>query len=196
MNWAMSGSLHASVIHDASPSSGTRRTTPSAARGGSGAITGTKSGTRSGGGRGELGRVRDLARDLDDVPVRVEDAQLPVGAVPAREDRAHALELRLRAELARVRLDVAQRGAGELGERDTVPPAGCEVHHRRLEPVACAEPLVLGREDPVVRRDLAACVVLLAVQLDERLAERGERDGVLDMRDRVAHADLDRPEPG
>src|SRR5262245_49237462 len=43
MNSAISGSLYASVIHDASPSPGKRRTTPSAASCGSGAITATKS---------------------------------------------------------------------------------------------------------------------------------------------------------
>ena len=44
--------------------------------------------------------ARDLAHDLDDVAVRVPDAQLPVGAVAAREDVADALELALGAELA------------------------------------------------------------------------------------------------
>ena len=39
---AMSGSFHDFVIHAASPSSGTRSTTPPAASGGSGATTGTE----------------------------------------------------------------------------------------------------------------------------------------------------------
>ena len=45
------------------------------------------------------------------------------------------------------------------------------------------------------RRDLLACVVALAVVLDERLAVRGDRDDVLEPGHRVADADLDRPEP-
>jgi hypothetical protein len=35
---------------------------------------------------GHLGRVRDLPHDLDDVPVRVEDVELSVGAVATAED--------------------------------------------------------------------------------------------------------------
>src|SRR5262245_2223145 len=111
--------------------------------------------------RHALGRVRDLPDDLDDVAVRVVDTQLPVGAVAALQDRADPLELRLRAELAGVRLEVAQRAADELGDRHPVPAAGGEVHHRRLEAVAGSEPLVLRGEDPVVRRDLFAAVELL-----------------------------------
>ena len=79
------------------------------------------------GGRGDgrgLGRVRDRLDDLDDVAVRVEDAQLAVGARAAGEDVAHALELALAAELARVRLDVAQRAADELRDRHAVAAAG------------------------------------------------------------------------
>ena len=64
----------------------------------------------------------------------------------------------------------------------------------RLEPVAGGEPLVLAREDAVVGRDLHALVVLLGVELHERLAEGRERHGVLDARDRVADPDLDRAE--
>ncbi len=41
----------------------------------------------------------------------------------------------------------------------------------------------------------SACLVLLAELLHERLAVRGDRDGVLDARHRVADPDLDRPEP-
>ena len=66
------------------------------------------------------------------------------------------------AELARVRLEVAQGAPDQLRDRHAVPPAGGEIHHRRLEPVAGGQPLVLGREDPVVRRDLLALVVALA----------------------------------
>ena len=55
--------------------------------------------------------------DLDDVAVRVEDAQLAVGAVAAAEDLADALELALGAELARVRLDLPQRAPDELRDR-------------------------------------------------------------------------------
>ena len=46
----------------------------------------------------------------------------------------------------------------------------------------------------MVRGDLLARVVALAELLDERLAVRGDRDGVLDARDRVADPDLDRAE--
>ena len=45
------------------------------------------------------------------------------------------------------------------------------------------------------RRDLLACVVPLGVVLDERLAERRDRDHVLELRDAVADPDLDRAEP-
>ena len=55
----------------------------------------------------DLGRLRQVAHDLDDVAVRVPDPQLAVGAVAAREDLEDPLELALAAELARVRLDVA-----------------------------------------------------------------------------------------
>src|SRR2546423_9570509 len=104
----------------------------------------------------DLGRVRDLADDLDDVAVRVEDAELPVGAVAAREDVAHAFELTLCTELPRVRLDVPERPADELGDGDAVPAARGEIHHGRLEAVPRREPLVLGRQGPVVRRDRLA----------------------------------------
>src|SRR5436189_6446030 len=67
--------------------------------------------------RGRLGRVCDLAGDLDDVAVRIEDPALAVGAVPSGEDLADALELALRSELARVRLDVAQGAPDELRHR-------------------------------------------------------------------------------
>src|SRR5439155_11082476 len=141
--------------------------------------------------RRSLGRVGDLANDLDDVSVRVERAPLAVGAVAPRQDLTDSFELLLRAQLASMRLDVAQRAADELGDRDAVPPAGREIHHRRLEPVAGGEPLVLGRQDPVVGRDLLAAVVALAVMLNERLAVRRQRNGVLDPGDRVADPDLD-----
>ena len=45
------------------------------------------------------------------------------------------------------------------------------------------------------RRDLLAHVEALGVVLHERLAERGDRDDVVELRHRVADADLDRPEP-
>ena len=44
---------------------------------------------------GDFRRLRDLARDLDDVPVRVEDVELPVGAVAAAQDLVDAGELLL-----------------------------------------------------------------------------------------------------
>src|SRR5438046_6117069 len=109
--------------------------------------------------RRDLGRGGDLAGNLDDVAVRVEDPQLAVGAVAAGEDLAHALELAFRAELARVRLELAQRAPDQLRERDAVPAAGCEVHNRGIEPVPRSEPLVLRRQDPVVRRDPLAARV-------------------------------------
>src|SRR3954453_18582624 len=62
----------------------------------------------------DLGGGRDLAYHLDDVAVRVEHAQLPLGAVAPSQDLADALELALGAQLARVRLDVAQRPSDEL----------------------------------------------------------------------------------
>src|SRR5262249_15627999 len=119
----------------------------------------------------------------------------PVRARAAREDLPDALELTLAAELARVRLDVPERAADELRDRHAVAPAGGEVHHRRLEPVARRQPLVLARENAVVRWDLPALAVQLAVVLDERLAVRRDGDGVLDPRDCVADADLDRADP-
>src|SRR5262249_22172333 len=116
---------------------------------------GTPRGPAGLGGNGcDLGCVRDLGDDLDDVPIRVEHAQLPRGAVAAREDVAHALELPLGAELARVRRDLLQSPPDQLRDGDAVALARREVHHRRLEAVAAGEPLVLGREDAVVRRYL------------------------------------------
>ena len=50
-----------------------------------------------------LGRLRDLACDLDDVAVRVVDPELAVRRRAASEDREHSFELALRAELAGVR---------------------------------------------------------------------------------------------
>src|SRR6266536_6132942 len=54
----------------------------------------------------DLCHVRDLADDLDDVAVRVEDPELPVGAVPVAQDFLEALELTVGAELACMRLDL------------------------------------------------------------------------------------------
>ena len=56
-----------------------------------------------------------------DVAVGVEDPQLAVGAVAAREDLADPLELPLGAELAGVRLDLLQRPPDELRDGDPVP---------------------------------------------------------------------------
>ena len=72
---------------------------------------------------------------------------------------------------------------------------GVEIHDRRLEPVAHREPLVLGGQDPVVAGDPALLLRQLAVVLHERLAERGDRDGVLDAGDAVADPDLHGAEP-
>ena len=112
-----------------------------------------------------------------------------------REDVLDPLELSLGAELAGVRDELLQPPADELGDRRPIPPARLEIHQRRLEPVAGGQPLVLARQDPVERADLLAAVEPLAVHLHERLAVRGEGDGVLDPRDGVADADLDRAPP-
>ena len=92
-------------------------------------------------------------------------------------------------------VDLPERPADELRHRDAVPAPRHEIHHRRLEPVAAGEPLVLGGQHAVVRRQLLARGRALAVELHERLAVRGERDGVVELGDRVADADLDRSEP-
>ena len=42
---------------------------------------------------GHFCHIRDLADDLDDIAVRVEDPELPVGAVPVAQDFLEALEL-------------------------------------------------------------------------------------------------------
>src|SRR3954469_16831894 len=91
-----------------------------------------------------LRRRGELLDHLGDVPVRVVDAELVLGAVAAHEDLRDPLELALAAELPRVRLDVTQRPADQLADRDAVPAPGDEVHHGRGEPVARGEPLVLG----------------------------------------------------
>ena len=79
-------------------------------------------------------------------------------------------------------------------DRHPVAAAGGEIHHRRLEAVARGEPLVLGGQDPVPGRNLASRLVVLAVHLRDRLEERRDRDDVLEPRDGVAHAQLDRAE--
>src|SRR6185312_3106516 len=129
-----------------------------------------------------LGRVRDLSHDFDYVAVRVVDPQLAVGARAPADDRTDALELALAPQLARVRLEVAEGAPDELRDRDAVAPAGGEIDHRRLQPVAGGQPFVLGSEDAVVGRDLRSTVELLGVELDQRLAERGDGDRVLEAR--------------
>src|SRR4249920_763018 len=59
--------------------------------------------------RRALRRLRDLAHDLDDVAVGVEDVELPVGAVAPAQDLIDAGELLLRAEVAGVRAQRLQR---------------------------------------------------------------------------------------
>ena len=113
--------------------------------------------------------------------------------LPRPRSAAIPSQLPLRPELARVGLEVAHRPPDELGDRRADPAPRREVHHRGVEPVAGREPLVLGREDPVVGRDLLARVVALAQLLDERLAVRRDRDRVVEARDGVADAHLDRP---
>src|SRR5919197_4303669 len=138
-----------------------------------------------------LGRLRDLADDLDDVAVCDPDPPLTVGAVALREDLRDALELRVTAELTCVGLELPQRAPHQLGDGDAVAAAGSEVHHRRLEPVARGEPLVLRGQNPVVGRDLGADRVAFRIELDQGLAEGRERDGVLPPGHCVADPDLD-----
>src|SRR3954471_2409912 len=143
---------------------------------------------------GDLRRLRNLAYDLDDVAVRIEDALLAVGAVAAPEDLLDPRELGLGAELPRVGGHDLQGAPDHLRDRLAVASAGDEVHDGRLETVPRGEPLVLGREDAVVARDLLARIEALRVVLDERLAERDERDDVVELRHGIADPDLDRPE--
>src|SRR5436190_20338566 len=75
------------------------------------------------GGR-DFGGVGDLAHDLDDVAVRVEDTQLPVGAVPVAQHLLDSLQLALRAELPGVRPELLQRPFDRLDDRDAVAAAG------------------------------------------------------------------------
>src|SRR5438876_8296166 len=103
-----------------------------------------------------LGRVRDLPDNLDDVPVRIEDVQLPVGTVATPEDLVDAGELLLRPKVARVRAQRLERPPYERRHGDAVAVAGVEVHHGGREPVARSEPLVLARQDAVEGRDLLA----------------------------------------
>src|SRR5215471_20797473 len=70
------------------------------------------------GSRGHLGGECDLPCDLDDVAVRVEDAELTLGAVPSSQQLAHAFELPLGSELLRVRLDLAEGPPDDLRYRD------------------------------------------------------------------------------
>src|SRR5579859_1127043 len=109
-----------------------------------------------------LGLRRDLADDLDDVAVRVEHAQLRIGARAAAEDLLDPAELAFGAELARMRLHELERPADHLRDRHPVPAARVQIHHRRVEPVPGGQPLVLRREDAVERRDLLAGVEALA----------------------------------
>ena len=95
-----------------------------------------------------------------------------------------------------MRLDVGDRPANEPRDGNAVPSTRSEVHHRGLEAVARGEPLVLARQDAVVRGDLLACLVALAELLHERLAVGGDGNRVFDPRDAVADPDLDRAEPG
>ena len=113
--------------------------------------------------------------------------------VAAAEERARCPRARARSR-ARARAARARAAcAGRASRRGIADPAtGREIHDRRLEPVAGGEPLVLARQDPVEGRDLLACLVALAEQLDERLAVGGDRDGVLEPRHGVADAHLDR----
>src|SRR5919202_1340802 len=97
--------------------------------------------------------------------------------------------------LPRERIDLLQRPADQLRDRHAVSLPGREIHYRSLQSIARRQPLVLRREDAVVRRDLLAALVALAVVLDERLAIRGEGNDVLEPGRRVADPDLDCAEP-
>src|SRR5947209_5055799 len=81
----------------------------------------------------DLGLLGDLARDLDDVPVRAVDVELPVGAVAAAQDLLDSRELLLGAELLRVRREVPHRAPDQPGDGYPVPPSGQEIHDRRGE---------------------------------------------------------------
>jgi hypothetical protein len=94
-----------------------------------------------------------------------------------------------------MRSQLTHRASDEPRDRDAVPAPGREIHHRCLEPVSRCEPLVLAREDAVIRGDLLTGLVLFTELLDERLAVRRDRDGVLHTCDRVADPDLDCPQP-
>src|SRR5437660_1255837 len=98
---------------------------------------------------GDLGALRELSHDFGEVAVRVPDPQLVGGAVPAGEDFLDPLELTLAAEIARMRLHLAQRSPDELGHRHAVATAGGEVHDRRLDPVTGGKPLVFRDQEPV-----------------------------------------------
>src|SRR5207247_3021170 len=113
--------------------------------------------------------------------------KLRVGARAARENVEDPFELPLGAELACVRLDVGDRPANEPRDGNAVPSTRSEVHHRGLEAVARGEPLVLARQDAVVRGDLLACLVALAELLHERLAVGGDGNRVFDTRVGVAY---------
>src|SRR5215472_8927477 len=145
--------------------------------------------------RRDLGRLRDLPHHLDDVTVRVEDVQLPVGAVAPPEDLVDAGQLLLRAEIACMRLDRLECAAHERGDGHAVAAAGVEVHDRRREPVPRGQPFVLGGQDAVEGGDLLAVVGELGVVLDERLAVGGDRDHVLEPGHRIADPDLHGAEP-
>src|SRR6185436_2836245 len=124
--------------------------------------------------------VCNFADDLDDVPVRVEDAQLAIGAVAVAENLLDSFELAVRAELPGVRPDLLKSATNQLCNGDAVPPSGCEIHERRFEAVAAGKPLVLRGEDAVVRRDFFAAIELLGEELHEGLAVRDDRDDVLE----------------
>src|SRR5437879_12039285 len=83
-----------------------------------------------------LGGVRDLPRDLDDVPVRVEDVELAVGAVAAAQDLLDAGELLLGAEVARVRADRLQCPSHEGRHWQPVAAPRGAVHDRARDSVA------------------------------------------------------------
>src|SRR5438270_10363706 len=82
---------------------------------------------------GDLRQLGDLAHDFDDVPVRVEDAQLPIGSIAATDDVLDPFELALDAQLACVRIDELQRAADHLRVGPAVAPSGAAERARPVQ---------------------------------------------------------------
>jgi hypothetical protein len=102
----------------------------------------------------------------------VEDAELPVGAVAVF--RICSIPSSSRSEpSSRACGSISFSVADQLQHRMRFAARG-EVHQRRSSPVPAGEPLVLRREDAVVRRDLLAALEALGEELHEGLAVRDD----------------------